>query len=201
MVHTILILLAVSLDVFSFGLSLGFKRVYLDFYKGLFFTFISAFIFAFPLLLSKLISKVIPQKICFLINGIVLLLLGVYYLMSFIIKKVKDRANSAQKAPLKANLQNEQENNHALGQTPFLGLKYLALCAVPVNLDAFFTALLSGFIMGNFFVVLLIYLTFTFFAIYIGNKLSFYLSKKINLDLSWISGILFIVLGILKLFE
>lgn len=201
MTHTILILLAVSLDVFSFGLSLGFNNVYLSIIKGLFFTLISAFIFAFPLALSKLISQIIPEKICYLINGIVLLLLGLYYLISFIVKiKIKNSKN-AQKGTNKTNLKNEHENINPLAKTPFLGLKYLAFCAIPVNLDAFFTALLSGFSMGNFFIVLLFYLIFTFIAVYIGNKLSFYLSKKANLDLSWISGILFIILGMLKLFE
>ena len=199
MAHTILILLAVSLDVFSFGLTLGFDKIYLSSIKAMFFTLVSCIIFAVPLALSKLLFYIIPKYICFLINGVVLLLLGVCYLSFFIFKQFIKRSKFKQNGSNTSNFNNRQGKYHRITNSPETGLKYLAFCAVPVNLDAFFTALLSGFSFGNFYLVLVLYFVFTFIAVYASNKISFFISKKINLDLTFISGILFIVLGILKL--
>lgn len=199
--QTILILLAVSLDVFSFGISLGIDKVNLNWYKALYFTFISMLIFSIPLALSKLIATIVAPKICYIINGSVLIAMGIFYLICFVKNCLKKASKKVQNSP--NSLQNT--NSHGIIQekdkSGKLGLKSLAICAIPVNLDAFFTALLSGFSMGNFFIVLAIYLVFTFLAVYLANKISFFLTKRLQLDLSWLSAILFIVLGVFKILE
>lgn len=199
MKHTFFVLASVSLDVFSFGISCGVSGLRLTAIKALFFTAVSMVIFAVPLALSRIIFGAINPQICFLINGSALLCLGAWYLGGCISKKLFLWLKLAKNRPVFKSFGNPLIFYRKNQIDASMGLKSLALFAIPVNLDAFFTALLSGFGFVSFFDVLVLYSFLTLFALEIGNILSLKLSHLENFDFSWVSGFLFISLGILKL--
>ena len=201
MAQTILILLAVSLDVFSFGISLGVKKQNLSAPKALYFTLVSTLLFVIPFSLSFVFAKFVPAHVCYLINGSVLLALGFVYFQVYVLKNFITPPKSSKKRPNLPQTQNKQENYHSTSKHGNLSLKWLTFYTIPVNLDAFFTALLVGFSMGNYFFVLATYTIFTFVSVFISNKIAINLSNKIKFDLSFVSGILFLILGALKLLE
>jgi putative Mn2+ efflux pump MntP len=111
------------------------------------------------------------QKICFLINGIFLIILGLIYIFE-----------TNKKTPKILNLKNS-----------------IFECFI-ISVDAIFTALFSGYFLQNHFFYIFLYYIFNFFAIFFGNRLFYKFSKFSKLNLCFFSGFIFIFLGIFKIF-
>ena len=84
MISTFLTLLAVSLDVFSFGVSLGTQKRTISPASAVYFTMLSCCIFGLPFLLSARVYAMVSRVVCVLINGGVLLGLGAVYFFFFL---------------------------------------------------------------------------------------------------------------------
>lgn len=198
--RTFFVLLTVSLDVFSFGITLGISKERLSFLKSLIFTAVSLLLFAVPLTLSGVVATFISSGVCYLINGVALLCLGGWYLGKYISAEIEKRAFLAKFAPC-INLYIFERVFYNKNRVRLnMGLKSVIFCAVPVNLDAFFTALLIGNELGGFFEVCALYIILTFLALTLGHIVSTKLRQFISLNFSWVSGVLFILLGLLKIF-
>lgn len=201
MISTFLTLLAVSLDVFSFGVSLGAQKRTISPASAVYFTMLSCCIFGLPFLLSARVYAIVSRVVCVLINGGVLLGLGAVYLFGYIFKSLSKSLKFGQNSPLVPYFQNLQVFPHKSSKTATAPLKTLSACAIPVNLDAFFTALLSGYGLGAPFLVLSLNFTITLSALILGNRISLFFSQKKAPDMGGLSGVIFICLGILKLLE
>lgn len=201
MVSTFLTLLAVSLDVFSFGVSLGTQKRTINPAGAVYFTLLSCCIFGLPFLLSARVYAIVSRSVCVLINGGVLLGLGAVYMFGYIFKSLSKSSKFGQNNPLAPTLQNLQVFTHKPTKIATAPLKTLSACAIPVNLDAFFTALLSGYSLGAPILVLSLNFTITLSALILGNRISLFFSQKKAPDMGGLSGVIFICLGILKLLE
>ncbi len=181
MIITIILIAAVSLDAFSFGLAQGFKKNKLTLLNILIMTILSTILFSIPLHLSNLVFKYFDKNFCNLFNGIILILLGlIYFISSFMAKNCKN-----EKEDVKFNT---------------LCIKNCILFTFPINLDAVFTAFLNGYNIPNLPFAILIFFVFTFCSLLIPNKISLKLSNKSSSNLSWLSGLIFIIIGSLKSF-
>lgn len=69
-----------------------------------------------------------------------------------------------------------------------------------ISVDAIFTAFLSGFSESFYWYAVVFYALTNFLAIYLGNKIFYKLGSRANFSFGIISGLLFILLGILKFF-
>lgn len=178
MATIILLVLAVSLDAFSFGLAQGFNKNKISFFYAFCMSALSTVLFAVPLYLSSYIYKYLKSSICYLINGIILLLLGLFYLKNAVFKK-----------------KNEKTDNIALN------FKNCMVSVFPISLDAIFTAFLSGYELNYVVFGIVFYFIVTLLFIYVPNKIVLKLSKKFKFNADWLSGIIFIILAILKFLE
>lgn len=176
-----ILILAVSLDALSFGLAQGIKKNSINPFYALCMTIVSTILFAVPLYLSSIVIKYLDENICCYINGSVLIGLGVLYIITFIV-------NSFKKEELKAT----PKTNLSLG--------YCLISTLPISLDAIFTGFLSGYTLSYIAYGIVFYFIVTFLAIYIPNKIALKMSGKNNLKIEWLSGTIFIILGLLKLF-
>ena len=181
MIKSIFLITALSLDAFSFGLAQGFKNNKIKILYIFTMAFISTLLFFIPLILSQYIFQYFDKYICNIVNGFILILLGLYYLIKYFLEK-----------NCKNNTKNVKNNKFCL--------KFCILSTFPISLDAIFTALLNGYTMTNITFITITYFLFTFFAILLSNFISLNLSNKSNYDLSWLSGLIFIFIGLLKSF-
>ena len=181
MIRTILLIIALSLDAFSFGLAQGFKNNKIKVVFIFLMSILSTVLFAIPLFLSQFIFHFFNKDICNIINGSILTLLGLYYFIKFIVFKFR-----------KLDIKNVKNNE--------ICLKFCILSTFPISLDAIFTAFLNGYSLSNIIFAILTYFLFTFVCIFVSNFIALKLSKKSSFDLSWLSGFIFIILGLLKTF-
>lgn len=132
----------------------------------------STVMFAIPLAISKYIFQYFDELVCRIINAAVLILLGINYFLP----KKKDERQKSSRAP---------------------ALKCFIECLI-ISVDAIFTALLSGF-SENYYVFSVFFYAFSnFFAIFLGNRFLYKLSKISKLNLNFLSGMVFVLLGIFK---
>lgn len=169
----ILLLFTINLDALSFGISYGLNNKKLKPITILYFCLFSTLLFSIPLALSKHISQFFSEIVLRIINSIVLILLGLFY----IFKKETQKKDPVMK----------------------LGFKQGFFECIAISVDAMFTALLSGFNSKYFIFAVILYAFINYFAIFFGNYflLKFKFSSKINLQ--FISGFIFIFLGFFKL--
>lgn len=177
MTTIILLVLAVSLDALSFGLSSGFSKNKVSFFYALCMAVFSTILFAVPLYLSSILIKYLNSSVCYFINGAVLLLLGIIYLVEAFKKK----------------------NQHITNQP--LSFKRCMLLVFPISLDAIITAFLSGYSLNYVVFGIIFYLVITFLFIYIPNIIALKVAKKCKINIGWLSGLIFILLSILKFLE
>ena len=68
------------------------------------------------------------------------------------------------------------------------------------SVDAIFTAFLGGF-PANYYIIFILFYFFTnFLAIYLGNLITYKFNKYIKINLDFFGGIIFLALGIFKIF-
>lgn len=172
MVTFLLLILMLNIDALSFGIAYGLKKQKIHPVVITFISLLSTFLFAIALALSKYIYTWFNPTVLRLINAFVLIYLG----FTYIFKK-------------------EKEKNLELK----LGFKQGFIECIIISIDAIFTAILSGF-NANYYIFAVIFYGFTnIFAIFFGNYFFFYLNKKIKLKLNFLSGFIFIFLGIFKI--
>lgn len=165
-----LLVLVVSIDSLSYGISKGIRKEKLSFVESLIMSFFSSLIFFVPLIISSFVKDFLNEKICMIINGIFLCLLGVFYF----IKKEKQSTEEKTKSSL-------------------------FVSTIIFSLDAFFSALFSSFDSIEIFCGVSFYFVITFVCLFVVSNIVYKFFSKNKVDLSWISGLLFIVLGVLKI--
>lgn len=167
-----LLILCLNLDALSYGIAYGSKKIKLNPLFIFILSIISTIFFAIPLGVSKYIFSLFNPLTLKLINGIVLILLGVFYL----IPKKEKTLQILNKPSFKQGL----------------------LECLIFSIDAIFTAILSGFNEG-FYIFCIIFYGFTnYFSIFCGNLFFYKISNISKFNINFLSGLVFIVLGILK---
>jgi len=178
----IILVIAISFDAMSYGLAQGLKNIKINFLCSFIMTIISTIIFTIPLYLSKFVAKYLNEQICDIINGIVLILIGIIYLFKYF-NQLKNRE------------QLEKNKNQTC-----LKIKNGIIAIFPISLDAIFTAFLNGYTLDFVIFGVSFYFIMTFISIYILNLIGLKLTNKTSLDLGFLSSLIFILIGTLKIF-
>lgn len=167
-------ILCLNIDALSYGISNGIAKKIIPLKFIFFISILSTIMFAIPLAISKYIYEYFNELVLRLINAVFLIVLG----LSYMLKK--------------------QDKTQTKKQVDF-SLKSCFFECVAISVDAIFTAILSGFSANYYIYSLLFYIFTNFFAIFLGNNIFYYFNKNIKINLSFFSGFIFIVLGILKI--
>ena len=171
MTSFLIIILCLNLDALSYGISCGIRKIKINLKYIFYITTLSTLFFAIPLYFSKYIYTYFNPLVLRYINAAILIILGLIY----IFKK------------------EDQTKKQIL-----LSYKTCFFECVAISVDAIFTAILSGF-SGNFYIFSIFFYCLTnFFAIFFGNIFFYKLNNFLKINLSFFSGFIFIILGILK---
>ena len=173
MISFLLTILCLNLDALSYGISYGITQTKIKLKYIFFINILSTIFFSIPLYLSKHIYNLFNPQILKYTNALILIILGIFYIFK--------------------NKKNKQIKKQTL-----LSFKTCFFECIAISIDAIFTAILSSF-SGNFFIFSLFFYGFTnFFAIFLGNHISLKIQNKLNFNLGFFSGFIFIFLGFLK---
>lgn len=211
-----LLILCINIDALSYGVAGGIKKRKFSALYVLLVCVMSTIMFAVPLYLSKFVFQYFDELICRIINGVILMLMGIIYLLPKDLIKSKLRShkkpnysqntndiNSEFKETLDAKIENKEksiensmENNQKFEKITFV--KCFLECFV-ISVDAIFTAFLSNFTDNYYILAVAFYALTNYLAIYFGNRVLYKINALVKFNLSFISGLIFILLGVLKI--
>jgi len=177
--EVIIICLILSIDVAIISFNYGISKIKMPFISALSIALINLIISGVGVIISFFISNYINEKIIDYISCFLLFLLGFYYLIKIYFLKPKEK--------------NLDTNNDNL-ISPIEAVLF-ALLLTPdgfcVGLSACENSMFILLFMSLFFIT-------TFLSVYFSSILGYKLSKKIKLNLDWLSPICLILFAVVK---
>lgn len=202
--ENLLLVLALSLDAFVASIGYGTNRIKIPFSSILIISLLCSSSLGISLFLGSQFKKVLSGNLGPIISFIILILLGIYYLFEGILKSyLKDKSSGKVKIKLfniwliidiyidgtKADLN--------LSKT--LDPKEALYLAIALSLDSLAVGFASSLGNVNYLSVIGLSIVVGIISIWAGLGLGKKLVEKVDINLSWLSGILLIILAVLKL--
>ncbi|MDR0850598.1 MAG: manganese efflux pump [Christensenellaceae bacterium] len=187
----ILFCVAINLDVLFAAFAYGMKGIRLSASNILTIIVIDCTMLAISLLVGGLLYSVVAEKIMTIVGAVVLIALGVYNITMSIIKwKVKED----DKTSIFVDVTNADKDKNKI-----LSLKETVLLAVVLGMDALMSGFAYGFGLTYSLIALVIMCVLLGISLVVGSTLGMRLHKKSIADLSWIGGIILILIAVWRL--
>ena len=204
--ETILLVLALSLDAFVASIAYGTNGIKIPFKSIMIIDSICAFFLIISLLLGSFLGRILPDKITIIISFLILMSIGIYYLFESFVKSYLKRKKE-KNGRLKLKLFNISfiievyidETKADMDNSKNLSSKEALYLALALSLDSLAIGFGSGILSVNIISILFAALTMGLIAIWGGLFLGKLFVEKSKIDLSWLAGIILIILAILKL--
>lgn len=197
---------ALSMDAFVAGFAYGSKKIKIPFKSVLIINLICSSIIGLALVLGTLAGKVIPQGIQIIVCSVILMILGMVKLLDSITKSIIIKYGglsgnfnfSILNFRFVLNVYADPEVVDADHSKTISALEATSL-ALALSLDGITVGF--GAAIGNFngFAVVIASLLTNQIAIMLGGLLGTKAARKIRFNISWLSGILLILLAIQKM--
>lgn len=205
MFHILVLVLALCMDTFVASMAYGANKVHITWEKIVVMNGICSGCLGIALAAGGVIDSLVPETMTRTVCFVSLFLLGVVKLLDYSIKKYINRHVSLHKGitfsfsglrviiniygnPLAADLDHSQS----------LSWKEIVFLSFAMSLDSLIAGTLSAFLeipvgltMGT---ALVLGVAMMYGGLFLGRKLA----ARINCDLSWISGVLFLILAVTK---
>ena len=204
MLHSFLLVTALSLDSFLAALAYGTKHIKIPVKSAVLISSIGVLFLSVSLYAAKCLQQFIPQWLCSGISFTIFLCIGLSSIFQGTIKRILRKYKRKQlefeysgiSFVLDVYLDETKADSDC---SMYLSLKEAAYLAVALSIDS----LVSGFAMGISILhplqVLIISFLMGVFVILLGSFLGKRIFHKADFDLSWMSGILFIILAFTRI--
>lgn len=206
MLESLLIVIVMSLDVFVASIAYGVNKIEIPFTSISIINIICACFLSASLYIGSIIKKMIPGNITVVLSFIILIILGIYYLFESIIKTYLQKHSKSNKK-IRLNLFDLQliidiyvdETRADLDNSKCLNSKEALYLAIALSLDSL--AIGFGNSLGeiNYFRIILLSLISDMIAIPAGLFTGRKLAERTDINISWLTGTILIILAILKL--
>ncbi|WP_032122313.1 sporulation membrane protein YtaF [Clostridium amazonitimonense] len=203
MLESILLVLAVSLDAFVASIAYGTNKIKVPFISVTIINIICSSFLGLSLLFGSIVKKFIPGNITSIISFSILLLLGIYYLFQGLVKNYIGKSSSKRVDLKLFNFRfiidiYADETKADINNSKTLDPKEAFYLAVALSLDSLAVGFGSSLGDINYFQVIVLSLICGIFSIWTGTFLGRKFAEKSKIDLSWLGGIMLIILSILK---
>ncbi|WP_353095326.1 sporulation membrane protein YtaF [Tissierella praeacuta] len=204
--ENILLVLALSLDAFVASIAYGTNKIKMPFKSILIIDIICATFLALSIFFGLQIRKILPEHVALISGSIILILLGVYYLFESIFKSYLERKlKGNEKVKIKLFdiwfvidvYVDETKADFNLSKN--LDSKEAIYLATALSLDSLAVGFGSSLGNINYLQVIGLSLVVGMISIYSGLFIGKKIVEKTKINLSWLSGIILMVLGLLKL--
>lgn len=204
--ETILLVFTLSLDAFVASISYGTNKIKIPFLSLIIINIVCAIFLASSVFLGSQVKRLIPGNIAIIVSFSILFLLGVYYLFESMVKSYLEK-NFNLKKTLKIKLFDMQfivsvytDGVRAdFDHSKTLDKKEALYLGAALSLDSLAVGFGSSLANINYLNVIGFSFILGIFSmiggLFIGKKIN----QMTNVNLSWLSGLILIVLAILKL--
>lgn len=207
MIETLLLVLALSLDAFVASIAYGTSKIKIPLSSVTIMSIICSSFLAISLFLGSVVKNFIPDKVTSITSFVILLVLGVYYLFESLIKTYLRKQQDAKKK-LQVNICNLcfvldiylDETKADINHSKNLNAKESMYLATALSLDSIAVGFAGSLGSINYIQVIICSLICGFVSIIFGAFLGRKIVEKSNLNLSWLSGLLLIILAFKNLF-
>ena len=207
MIETLLLVLSVSIDSFLASISYGTSKIRIPFSSALIVDIISSTMLGSSLLVGSFLQDYISLNIAKIISFIILFLLGIYRLFESILKSYINN-NSKELSPFKFKLFDfnfvlqvyADEIKADFDKSKILTSKESIYLAFALSLDSLAVGFGSSLLTINYIEVFIISIIIGLIAILLGACVGRKFVESTNLNLSWLSGLMLIILAFLRVF-
>ena len=204
--EALILVIALSIDAFVASFAYGTNKIRIPFLSTIIISAICSGILALSLIIGSVLSDFINANITIAIGFVIMFLLGIIKLFDSSIKTLI-RKNKNFKKEYKFTLfsLNFILNVYAdpekadMDRSRLLSPVEAVSLAIALSLDGAIAGFGAGLLSGS--IIQTVLFSFVIGACFIiaGYRLGNHISKKLSFDMSWISGILLILLAFLKL--
>lgn len=206
MFSSLLLVLSISLDSFVASIAYGTNKIKIPLKSALIIDIVSALVLCFSLAIGSLLKDFIPGNTAVIFSFIILLGLGIYRLFECIFKGyILKRSNSEK--PLTFKLFDfkfvmevyANETKADFDNSKVLTPKEAFYLSMALSLDSLAVGFGSSLISINILEVMIICLIAGIIAISLGVFIGRKFVEKVDFDLSWLSGVILIVLAFMRI--
>ena len=197
---------ALSVDLMVAGIAYGSNRIAISPFCAGIINIISTACLGAALCLGTLIDKLIPEKMTVIICFVSLFVIGLWRITAFVIKRYIKRGNRIKKHYMFSMLNldfviyvsgnpvaADQDNSSQLSPGEAV------ILAFAMSLDGIVAGIGAAFLKINIPITLFSAFIVGMVTLYAGYAAGRLIAKKLDVDLSWLSGVLFVVLAFMKL--
>lgn len=206
MIESLLMVLAISLDSFVIGLAYGTKEIELPIKSLVAINMVCTTFLAIAIFLGSTVKRIIHVNTASVISFTLLLVLGLYYLLDSILESIikkksyRNKKIKFQFPSINIIIDIAIDGTRAdINKSGDIDLKEAIYLAIALSLDALAVGFGSSLGNINYKEVLILFFLINIFAIISGLCIGRKIVSKTKVNLSWVSGLILIFLGISNL--
>lgn len=206
MLASLLLVLSISIDSFVASIAYGSNKIKIPLKSALIIDIVSSLVLGLSLAFGSIIKDFIPENASVIFSFIILLGLGIYRLFEWIFKGYIIKQSNSNK-PLTFKLFDfkfilevyADETKADFDNSKILSPKESFYLSLALSLDSLAVGFGSSLIAINIIEVIVICLITGIIAISLGVFIGRKFAQKVKFDLSWLSGVLLIILAFLRI--
>ena len=195
--QTVMLVCALSLDAFVASFAFGTQKIKIPFFSVLLINTICACFLGISVFVGSMVRPYITESFASFISFAILTCIGISKLFDSLIK------NKIKKHKMRKTEIDSKELNFNFILSVYAGTisaKEAVLLAVALSLDGLAAGVGTGITEVNYVQLMLFSLISDMLAVMFGSKTGKKFAGRFNLDLSWVGGVLLLVLAFTKLF-
>ena len=203
--ESMIIVTALSMDAFVASFAYGANKVKIPFSSVTVINVICSSILAVSLFFGSIVSSFIPEGITHLVCFFILMVLGLTKLVESIISWILEKKEDFNKnikisfLGLDFHINIKPQKEEKFDERKILGLKEASSLSVALSLDGLAVGFGAALANANSIQIVAFSLISDMVAVMLGAFIGNKVAEKISFNLSWLSGIMLMILAFLKL--
>lgn len=206
MLEAILLVFSLCIDACAASFAYGTNKIKIPIRSSMVLTAISTLFLAISLALGSFMQHLIDDKLTHMLCFAILFILGFLRLFEGVLKNYLNKKASSPNN-IEVTLFNFKLvlNVYAdvtladIDHSKILSIKEALYLGIALSLDSLIVGLGAALAPISFWQVIFFSIVINFFAIFAGGLIGRHCAEKVEIDLSWLSGVILIILAILKL--
>lgn len=192
MIQILLLLTVFSLDTLLVSITYSIKKINISYTSAFIISLISSISLLISIIIGNFLKNFSTPNISNIIGFIFLLILGIYNIFQ---EKIKSRFSKYDNKIVKIYL---DETKADLNNSKNLNYKEAILLSIILSIDSLIGGISISFMTHNIIFIILYLLVLNIFFLKLGNYLFNKLDNALNFNTSYISGIILIIIAIIK---
>ena len=206
MLEILLLVLSVCIDSLVASIAYGTNKIKIPLTSAFVISFICSLFLGASIFLGSLIKNIMPNNICNYLSFFILFFIGIYHLFGSIFKSFLQKRISIDK-PYKFKLFDmnfilqvyADETKADFDKSNTLSLKESIYLAIALSFDSLAIGFGSSLAMNNYISVVFLSFIIGFLFVILGVLIGRKLVEKSNVNLSWLTGTILIILAFVRL--